>query len=166
MDPAHCLRPPPLHWDNCHRSADVTDTTMCSHQMLKSSNNMAVISFAFLYTAFTSPVLCAFLLARACLLSLRSLAHRSVSLSPALASTAGTKPDSGRFKSENQTSHRLVVRLRAPLDWDARMACTSPVRCRRAGRAGGLREAQQVGLLQTGDTRPPADFLRTQYPLL
>lgn len=52
-----------------------------------------------MFVVFTSPGPWAFLLARACLLSLRSLAHRSASLSPVLASTSGTKPDSKKRKS-------------------------------------------------------------------
>ncbi len=37
VDPAHCLRTLPLHWDHCHHSADGTDSTTCSYKTLKSS---------------------------------------------------------------------------------------------------------------------------------
>lgn len=109
---------------------------------------------------FTSPVLCAFLLARACLLSLRSLAHRSVSLSPVPASTSGTMPDSSRLRTNQVLQwapHRWAL---AHVEKSKVAMRTSPVRSSlRPWSASGLCEAQQVRLLQTGNTRPPAHFL-------
>ncbi len=166
VDPAHCLRTLPLHWDHYHHSAKDTHSTACSS---KKSYNSAGFIFSLLHILsncsfhvqlmFTSPVLCAFLLARACLLWLRSLAHLSVSLSPMLASTSGKKPDSPRLRA-NQTFEQVPHHQALGFVRKVKMALrTSPVRRLRSWCAGGLCEAQQVRLLQAGNTRPPAHFL-------
>lgn len=169
MDPAHCLRTLPLHWDHCHHSVDDKDSKLqhyyhfilaAAEFILSWEHCLLSIQNKKKFGEFTSPVLCAFLLARACLLSLRSLAHRSVSLSPVPASTSGTMPESSRLIANQVLQRAPHRRALAHVEKSKVVMRTSPVRSSlRPWSASGLCEAQQVRLLQTGNTRPPAHFL-------
>lgn len=88
---------------------------------------------------FTSPVLCAFLLARACLRSLRSLAHLSISFSPVLASTSRGKKQTRTYErvADHAGSNRQPPFLSAVCGRDEPPGCVRPSRsdfCRLAMR--------------------------------
>lgn len=60
VDPAHCLRTPPLHWGHCHHSAGDTDRATCSCKTQKSSRvtTSPVLFFQLLTLSFLVCMVC------------------------------------------------------------------------------------------------------------